>query len=144
MRFCAYCLESSTADSTLLTCGGCHRRTFCSKECQRSDWSSKTTGTVGQDHKNWCAHLSGEEGLDWEVRQTESKGLGLFAMRTLPAGFRIMVDRALTLDEVVTGGRTSLAPGAQIILEGLTGISLAKKSMATLDCYAFLKCNCES
>ena len=45
LRHCAYCLKESSGN---LTCSQCHRRAYCSKDCQRKDWSPKADG---QGHK---------------------------------------------------------------------------------------------
>ena len=45
LRHCAYCLKEFAGS---LTCGQCHRRAYCSKDCQRKDWSPSGDG---QGHK---------------------------------------------------------------------------------------------
>ena len=82
-RHCAYCLQVL---STVKLCGGCHKRAYCSRECQKEDWKN------GQGHKNWCKLGCGEEDVDWKVDSIPGKGLGLIAKRMFPAKSRIMVD----------------------------------------------------
>lgn len=80
-RTCACCLSGL---ATTLQCGGCNARAYCSKQCQTQDWK--------QGHKRWCALRAGEEGVHWEVRYVSPEmGRGVFALRPLPEGFRIMV-----------------------------------------------------
>ncbi|KAJ3333900.1 hypothetical protein HDU76_001381 [Blyttiomyces sp. JEL0837] len=91
VRHCAYCLKKL---ETVKLCGRCHRRAYCSPECQKIDW---IPGGMGQGHKNWCGEVSGEEDIDWKVDLiSEEKGLGLVALVDIPAGYRILVDRAYT------------------------------------------------
>ena len=91
-RHCALCLDPLTDP---LCCGQCHKRAYCTKECQKKNWKA---GGSGQGHKTWCAVGAGEEGVDWKVRHiSEQKGLGLVALRTLPEGFRIMVGTTPTV-----------------------------------------------
>eukprot|EP00919_Chromeraceae_sp_WS-2016_P044660 GHVR01106565.1.p1 GENE.GHVR01106565.1~~GHVR01106565.1.p1 ORF type:complete len:348 (+),score=60.19 GHVR01106565.1:39-1082(+) len=80
---CAYCYKS---DVKLSTCSKCKKRQFCSKECQVKDWK---TG-----HKHWCG-VSGEIGHDYEVRESQGKGLGLFALRKFEKNEKIMMERPL-------------------------------------------------
>jgi len=94
IRHCAHCLQSIPAENVKL-CGGCRRRAFCSKECQVTDWSPSKPG---QGHKNWCKLECGEEDLDWKVSEVAGKGLGLIALRKIPAKFRIIVDAESSLD----------------------------------------------
>lgn len=86
---CAFCLTPLSLASRK-TCGSCKRRSYCSKECQTTDWGRK-----GQGHKTWCGLECGEEGIDWEVQKiSDSKGLGLVALRDLPSLSRIMIEHA--------------------------------------------------
>ncbi|KYR00237.1 hypothetical protein DLAC_03396 [Tieghemostelium lacteum] len=87
-RHCAYCLIPLEADKVKM-CGGCKKRSYCSRDCQVNDW-----GAVGQHHKQWCKEQICEEDIDWEIRETvDGKGLGVFSKRLLPKHTRIMVDR---------------------------------------------------
>ena len=74
------------------------RRAYCSKECQMRDWKAVNGG---QGHKNWCKLKCGEEGLDWEVVEIPSKGLGLRAISSIPCLSRIMVDGLRAMDDPV-------------------------------------------
>lgn len=87
-RHCASCLKSLLA-GTVKRCARCHRRAYCSRECQSLDWNQERGS---QGHKNWCHLEYGEEDIDWEVKQAPGKGLGVFAKRAIPAHYRIMVD----------------------------------------------------
>lgn len=122
-RICAYCLQPPKEDASLFLCGGCQRRAYCSKGCAAQDWKKSSTG---QGHKYWCNLSAGEEGLDWEVRHISSlKGFGIVALRTLPPGFKVIVERALSFHEATIGpegnGPDALAPGVSVILHGLEG-----------------------
>ena len=87
-------------------CGGCRKRAYCSKECQKADWS--ITGTL-QRHANWCAKCEcGEEDIHWEVVPVPGKGLGVRAKKKLPTGFRIMADPVYTDPHDHPGKRNSL------------------------------------
>ena len=70
-------------------CSGCRKRSYCSRECQITDWAPNGKG---QGHKNWCRLDCGEEDIDWEVVSIEGKGLGVVAKRFIPAKYRIIVD----------------------------------------------------
>jgi len=71
-------------------CGGCMKRAYCSKDCQRADWSVKENG---QRHVNWCRrHECGEEDVDWEIVPIPNKGIGIRAKKWIPAGFKIFVE----------------------------------------------------
>ena len=90
-RHCAFCLQPC---SQAKLCGGCKKRAYCSTECQKIDWS--VTGS-GQKHRNWCGKFEhGEEDVDWKVVPIDGKGLGVVALRRLPAKYRIMVEPVFT------------------------------------------------
>lgn len=93
IRHCAYCLCPVDAKSVKL-CGKCVRRAYCSKTCQTLDWKDMPTPSEqrGQRHKDWCGISVGEEDLDWKVVAVEGKGLGIVALRNIPAKYRIMVE----------------------------------------------------
>lgn len=84
-RHCAFCLKPGKVS----LCAGCNRRPYCSKECQKADW---TPGKGGQGHKLWCSIECGEEDVDWEVKSAPGMGLGIFALRDMPPFTRIMVE----------------------------------------------------
>lgn len=85
LRQCAFCLRLSE----FKLCGGCHKRAYCSKECQAVDWSP--TG-MGQHHKYWCKLDCGEEDVDFEIVPVPGKGFGVVAKRLIPAKYRIIVE----------------------------------------------------
>jgi hypothetical protein len=92
-RHCALCLKTLSLPASVKLCGGCHKRAYCSKECQRKDWKG------GQGHKNWCQLDCGEEDVDWEIVPFGEKGFGLRAMREFKAFSRIMVDVVRELND---------------------------------------------
>jgi len=138
-RICAFCLTSISGIDVKL-CGGCKRRAYCSQKCQIADWSY---GTSSQVHKIWCKLDCGEEDLDWEVVPVPGKGLGLVAMRFIPAKSRIMVDAARSDDHP---GIQDLMPlngttREKISLNCLTGtdnvgVTCLKLARANHECYA--------
>jgi hypothetical protein len=91
IRHCAFCLTSISGPKIQL-CGKCKRRAYCSKACQKLDWSRKNGQAQGQGHKNWCGLEYGEEDIDFEVAPVPGKGLGLIAKRSFPIKFRILVE----------------------------------------------------
>lgn len=84
-RPCAYCYCQLAPDK-VLCCGKCKVRAFCSKQCQKADWKSS--------HKLWCGKV-GELGVDFEIRDCGSKGLGVFPLRNLKQGDKILVERCI-------------------------------------------------
>ena len=81
IRQCAYCYANGVG---FKSCSGCHHRYFCSREHQALDWK--------KSHSKWCCK-SGEIGFDFEIRASEGKGLGFFALRDLKKSDKIMVER---------------------------------------------------
>lgn len=96
-RHCAFCLIEIIPEN-VKTCGKCLRRAYCSKECQTLDWKmpKDSDSPRGQGHKKWCGRQYGEEDLDWKIVPIEEKGLGVVALRPIPAKYRIMVDACQT------------------------------------------------
>jgi len=92
-RHCAFCLKESPG---MKICSGCKKRAYCSVACQRKDWS---TSEQGQGHKNWCQVSCCEEDVDWKVEEVPGKGLGLIALKDIPALARVVVDRVHTFNE---------------------------------------------
>jgi hypothetical protein len=90
-RHCAFCLKESPG---MKTCSGCNKRAYCSVACQKKDWSPS-----GQGHKNWCKVACCEEDIDWKVQEVPGKGLGLVALKDIPAMARVVVDRYYTFEE---------------------------------------------
>lgn len=83
---CAYCYATSEA---LLLCGQCHKRKYCSKECQRFDWKQC-------HHRHFCKVGIGEFGVDWQVKESpHTGGLGVFALRTIQKDEIIMTERPI-------------------------------------------------
>jgi len=87
-RHCAFCLTEITGEA-IKKCGKCHKRAYCSRKCQSKDW---TPNKKGQGHKNWCGTDCGEEDIDWMVTPIPGKGLGLVALRDIPAAYPIIVE----------------------------------------------------
>ena len=88
---CAFCVAPSAPASA--ACGGRARRAYCGAECARADWGEFSGG---QQHARWCALRCGEEGREWAVVDCGAeRGLGVVALVDLPAGARVLVDKAL-------------------------------------------------
>jgi hypothetical protein len=82
---CAFCYAPAKKP---LLCGQCHKRRYCSKDCQRSDWKEAS-------HKHFC-RKAGEIGIDYDVRPTEDgRGLGVFARRSFKKNEMIMAERPI-------------------------------------------------
>jgi len=67
-------------------CSVCQCRAYCSRKCQIADWR------LG--HKFWC-NKSGERSVDYEIRKSHDRGLGVFALRPFAVGDTIMAERSL-------------------------------------------------
>jgi hypothetical protein len=91
-RHCAFCLKESAG---MKTCAGCNKRAYCSVACQKKDWLPLGQG---QGHKNWCKVTCCEEDVDWKVEEVPGKGLGLIALKDIPASARVVVDRFYTFE----------------------------------------------
>ena len=101
---CAFCYKT-LAGCDVKRCGSCRKRTYCSAACQRQDW-----GKGGQFHKRYCGLECGEEGDLWEVRHVDdAKGYGVFALRDIARGQRIMVEKVIMKLPSVRGGGVTLA-----------------------------------
>ena len=75
---------------------------YCSEECMVED--DKDEEGVGQVHGSWCGLEYGEEDIDWEVREiSPEKGLGVVALRKFHDGERVMIERGLTIEQVLSG-----------------------------------------
>ena len=82
--FCAFCYAEA---EKLLTCAKCKKRKFCSKDCQKADW---TTG-----HRLYCG-IAGEIGHDFEIRKVnDDVGMGVFALRDFAKNEKILAERPL-------------------------------------------------
>lgn len=89
----------------------------------------------GQGHKVWCDQACGEEGIHWAVQQiSEEKGKGLIALRNLPKGYKIMAERAVTLDKIEEFKEqiAQLAP-KHATLEAKWQLNAMRKSPTSLD-----------
>ena len=85
---------SAYSPAVMPNCVEAARKGPSSKECQKIDWS--VTGS-GQKHRNWCGKFEyGEEDVDWKVVPIQGKGLGVVALRRLPAKYRIIVEPVFT------------------------------------------------
>ncbi len=73
----------------------CQKRSYCSRECQATDWSDQ-----GQGHKIWCKLECGEEDTDWIIKELPDNQVGVFALRDFAKGSRIMVERGYSALEV--------------------------------------------
>jgi hypothetical protein len=83
----------------------CCGRPYCSAECRAADWVPVPSGGRGQGHADWCSSTgSGRmcvEGVDWAVKFiSEQRGCGVVALRPIPRGARIIVERAMPRMEV--------------------------------------------
>ena len=85
MNCCAYCYKPA---EKLFTCGKCHKRKFCSRDCQKAYW--KNAG-----HNFYCG-VAGEIGFDFEIRKVSDQiGLGIFALKDFQKDDTIMAERPL-------------------------------------------------
>jgi hypothetical protein len=80
---CSNCYKAEPA----FKCGGCKSRKYCSDKCKIQDW--KEGG-----HKLWCGAI-GELGKDYEIRLTDVKGLGMFALRNFERGEKIAIEKPI-------------------------------------------------
>jgi hypothetical protein len=93
---CSYCYNKYQK-SEMKVCGKCWKRRYCSKECQKKDWSD------GQCHRYWCGKSGyGESGIDWRIVPiSEEKGLGMIALREMPVNYRVLIERPFQYEEFV-------------------------------------------
>jgi hypothetical protein len=116
LRFCAFCYKECNSKQ-LSTCSGCRKRKYCSRECQRKDWSDSPSAK-GQRHKLFCKLHCGEEDHDWEIRYIDdTKGYGMFALRDFSRGERILVERIIHQRDILK--TTSLSPTEKLAIEDL-------------------------
>jgi hypothetical protein len=93
---CSFCFKVIRGRRDL--CGGCKRRCYCSRECQKADWRPNGDG---QGHKVWCDKKCGEEGVDWEVAYISAeKGKGIVALRDFHEHEILLVERLFTESEI--------------------------------------------
>jgi hypothetical protein len=79
---CCYCYKEINEPKK---CSKCHKRIFCSQDCQKKDWKL---------HKNFCGKI-GEKNFDWEIKMTKDRGYGVFALRDFKKYEIIMAERVL-------------------------------------------------
>jgi hypothetical protein len=77
---CALCI---TQVESIKKCEKCNKRIYCSVECETNDWVN---------HKYWC-NKSGEINIDYEMKYSSEKGVGVYALRNFIRGDKIMVER---------------------------------------------------
>ena len=82
--FCSYCYAHFDDLCAYITCNKCLVRKYCSLECRGADSRS--------GHAQWCGN-AGENGTDYEVRESKSTGLGVFALRKFKTGDIVMAER---------------------------------------------------
>jgi len=73
---CFHCNQAASGKKKLLKCAGCEAITYCSKECQKEDWTR---------HKWNCVPVM--------VTEIPGKGRGLVASRDLKMGDLIFIDK---------------------------------------------------
>ena len=70
---CFVCHRTEQDGVHIQRCSRCHKRPYCSRQCQRRD---------NKCHKHYCPqHTSSELGTDYEVRTIANKGRGIVALR---------------------------------------------------------------
>ncbi|KAF0690201.1 Aste57867_18392 [Aphanomyces stellatus] len=106
-RHCACCLVLLVAPKL---CGGCKRRAYCWRACQRIDWTLSDHRMVSQGHKHWCRLGCGEEDVDWAVAAVPGQGFGLVAKTFVARGSRIFVDAGAERPHDVTSIVDDLVP----------------------------------
>lgn len=87
---CSYCYvkKGSAACSVLRCCAKCHKCYYCSRDCQVADWKA--------GHKHWCGK-AGEIDVDYEIRASPGRGLGVFALRDFEHNEKIMAERPVAV-----------------------------------------------
>lgn len=104
MSICSLCYE--TIKTTVVVCPRCQKRAYCSEDCRQRDWSAEADPR-GQGHEHFCG-LAGERGHDFDVRLiSESKGMGMVALRDIKRHECIAVDNALVLRHFLNDPRTA-------------------------------------
>ena len=81
--FYSYCYAQFDEFYGFVTCNKRLVRKYCSPECRGADSRS--------GHTQWCGN-AGENGTDYEVRESKSTGLGVFDLRKLRTGEIVMVE----------------------------------------------------
>lgn len=89
---CTVCCISLENPKSILRCGKCLKRIYCSKDCQTIDWKA--------GHKHWCC-VAGEIGFDYEIRSSDKfKGLGVYAIRDFVEGEKIMANKPFRVENI--------------------------------------------
>ena len=122
---CSNCLEELVMPEARLKCGGCKKRIYCSKSCQKSDWV--------KGHNFWCCK-AGEIGYDYEIKPSEKfGGFGVFALRDFVKSEKIMAKRGITVDDF-----SSLTVGQKNFIQSLepkeSNLFAEKFDINALDC----------
>jgi hypothetical protein len=113
-----------------MKCAECPRA-YCSRECQVRDWK------VGH-HKVWCGK-SGEKCVDYEIRDSGEKGLGLFTLRDFERGEKIMVERAVAIQP---GGNRRIDFGKIIGNATLMSATMALAPVGSMNMTEKFEANC--
>ncbi len=82
--------------------GKCRTRVYCSKQCQSIDWKER--------HKDYCGK-SGEINIDYEIKPSPGKGLGVFAKRPFKINEVIIAEQTLyctAFDKMTKGQKEAL------------------------------------
>jgi hypothetical protein len=91
---CAYCyIAENPGGPRLLSCARCARRLYCSPECQHADWK--------QGHKYYCGK-AGERNFDFELGETDERGVGMFALKEIQRGDKIFIERLIDRKEAAS------------------------------------------
>jgi hypothetical protein len=121
-RQCAFCYLIS--DSALKVCSKCKARYFCSVECQAQDWR---TG-----HKQFCRGV-GEYGRDYCMQDSPGKGVGVFALRDFARGEKIMAERSLFGEIMVTRPLLFGLISETVVTQSGLGVVCPPASQAAVD-----------
>lgn len=124
-NFCANCYTKLENPASRLKCGKCKKRTYCSRQCQLEDWSSK--------HSFWCGK-AGEIGYDYEIKPSDKfNGFGVFALRDFNKSEKIMAEKGFSSDNIMS--TTQSQREAILQLEPSTSDLIADKfDLNSLDC----------
>ena len=107
MTVCTVC-----GNPTTNKCGKCSNAWYCRTECQKSDWKT---------HKKVCNY-------PFEIKESEGKGLGLFATRDLQVG-----DLVVREDPILhfKSGGAALLKSSQLFKEAYEKLERSKKNKIT-------------
>ena len=107
MAVCTVC-----GNPTTKRCGKCSKAWYCRTECQRSDW---------KDHKKVCNY-------PFEIKESEGKGLGLFATRDLQVGDLVVREDPILYFKC---GGQALQSSPQLFKEAFENLERSKKNKIT-------------